>query len=125
MHRDIQWTTIMKEGVNDKWKIINYKHACESPASSPYNELDRQTHAPEIFSINGEHNQAVDIWSIGFLIRTTTTPDQKLMKYSEKLMNQNPNERPSAKQACHWLWREYESCLKTDFSRESSMEEIL
>jgi hypothetical protein len=47
------------------------------------------------------------------------------MKYTEKLMDTDPNKRPSAKQACHWLWSKYRSYLETDFSRESSMEEIL
>ncbi|GES73364.1 crinkler (CRN) family protein [Rhizophagus clarus] len=124
MHRDIQWTTIMKEGVSDKWRVTNYDHACESPASSPYSKLDRETHAPEIFSLNGSHNQAVDIWSIGHLIQTATS-EQKLIEYSKILMNPDPDKRPNAKVACHWLWCEYRSCLMNDFSREDSMEDIV
>jgi hypothetical protein len=125
MHRDIQWNSIRKIGTDDKWIVNNYDHACVSPAYSPYDGLDKSNHAPEIFNPNGTHDKAVDIWSIGFLIKTakTTTEDPRLINYSHELMNIDPTKRPTAKGAYQWLWNEYKSCLESDFSRESSMEE--
>ncbi|RGB34396.1 hypothetical protein C1646_702007 [Rhizophagus diaphanus] len=79
-----------------------------------------------MFNINGTHDKAVDIWSIGFLIETAkaTTKDSKLINYSRELMNIDPMKRPTAKGVYQWLWDEYKSYLEGDFSRESSMEDI-
>ncbi len=122
MHRDIGWKNLSKIGREDKWQIVNFNHACHCPSDSPYNGLAYTAHAPEIFNRDGTHDKSVDIWSVGYLIKTSSQ-DKRLLEYSEKLMADNPKERPTAKEAYTWLWDEYENLLHQDFSRENSMDD--
>ncbi|CAJ0843494.1 10096_t:CDS:2 [Entrophospora sp. SA101] len=114
MHRDIRWENLMKYADKDRWFIIDFDEACDSPSSVPYMQLDRRSHAPEIFS--GNHDKSVDIWSIGHLILETSIKSELLTEYAERsLMLKDSKKRPTAKEALEWLCNRYKDILQTEF----------
>ncbi len=114
MHHDICWENVMKYVDKDRWFIIDFDEACDSPSSVPYTELDRRSHAPEIFS--GNHDKSVDIWSIGHLILETFVKSDPLIEYAERnLMVKNSTKRPTAKEALEWLCDRYKDILQAEF----------
>ncbi|CAI2173557.1 15222_t:CDS:2 [Funneliformis geosporum] len=114
MHRDIRWENVIRYIDKDRWFIIDFDEACNSPSSISYTQLDRRSHAPEIFS--GSHNKSVDIWSIGYLILQTSVKSESLIGYAEKdLMIKDSEKRPKAKEVLKWLCDRYKDILQEEF----------
>lgn len=110
MHRDIRWENVLKNIEKDRWFIIDFDDACSSPSSIPHNALAYESHAPEIFT--GVHDTSVDIWSVGYLILTTSVKHEPLIDYAKKMMAKNYLERPTAHESLQWLWSNFEDILK-------------
>ncbi|CAG8671964.1 9307_t:CDS:2, partial [Paraglomus brasilianum] len=110
MHRDIRWENVLKNIEKDRWFIIDFDDACSSPSSIPHNALAYESHAPEIFT--GVHDTSVDIWSVGYLILTTSVKHEPLIDYAKKMMAKNYLERPTAHESLQWLWSNFEDVLK-------------
>ncbi|CAI2198079.1 3584_t:CDS:2, partial [Funneliformis geosporum] len=70
MHRDIRWENVLRYINRDKWFIIDFDEACQIPSTVPNTQLAKDNHAPEIFK--PFHNESVDVWSVGYLILTTS-----------------------------------------------------
>ena len=117
MHRDLRWDNVLKFIDQDKWFIIDFDDACHTPSSAPSTLLARDNHAPDIFEPN--HNESVDIWSVGYLIITALVGVQELCTYaSTRLMAKEHSNRPKAKEALRWLWDNYRDILKEEFLEE-------
>ncbi|CAJ0887274.1 8488_t:CDS:2 [Entrophospora sp. SA101] len=124
MHRDLRWDNMLKSIDRDSWFIIDFDDACHVPSNIPNTQLAKESHAPEIFEFH--HNESVDIWSVGYLIRTASVELQELDElkvYARmNLMAKDKINRPTAKDALRWLWSKYRDVLK-DFLEEEEMEE--
>jgi Protein kinase domain len=104
MHRDIRWSNVMKRyGCSNSWFLIDFMDAAESPQCHDCEEqLSQEEHAPEIFG-NSNHTVAVDIWSVGYLIKSSNCKWCDLGKeqsdFLNLLMDSDPSKRPNAKNA--------------------------
>ncbi|KAG9293520.1 hypothetical protein G9A89_005523 [Geosiphon pyriformis] len=99
----------------DEWKEELLKWAEKLRTATD----DTENHAPEISEDN--HNESVDIWSVGYLILTAPAKLQesdKLKAYARKLSAINKLHRPTAEEALEWLWSEYYDILKEEFLEE-------
>ncbi|CAG8511105.1 16738_t:CDS:2, partial [Racocetra persica] len=82
--------------------IINFDDVCYIPSNTPNTNLAHDSHAPEIFQSN--HDESVDIWSVGYLIKTAFVDVQELSDYARtKLMAEEDLDRPTDKEALKWL----------------------
>ncbi|RIA93675.1 kinase-like domain-containing protein [Glomus cerebriforme] len=125
MHRDICWENVLKYIDRDRWFIIDFDDACYTTSPTPSVHLAKDSHTPEIFE--DHHNKSVDIWSIGYLILTTTVNIQESVElkiYATSLMGKDKNDRSTAKEVLQWLWSEYRDVLKEDFLEGEIMEEL-
>ncbi|CAI5709419.1 unnamed protein product [Peronospora farinosa] len=96
MHRDLRWPNVLKyQDKGDKWFLIDFDDAALSPASK-VNHLRAETHAPEV--LLSSHTVKVDIWSVGYLLRTSNIRNlpAKLITMKEKCLQENPMQRPTA-----------------------------
>jgi len=67
-HRDIRWNNVLRQ-IEDpnKWFLIDWEDSSLAPTkAAPL--LNEDTHSPDVFQDN--HGAEVDIWSVGFLIRS-------------------------------------------------------
>ncbi|KAE8996052.1 hypothetical protein PR002_g19434 [Phytophthora rubi] len=97
MHRDLRWENVLKyAGEGDKWFLIDFDDGALSPATTIYH-LNPESHAPEILS-SSSHTVKVDIWSVGFLLKTSIIPDlpAELEAIKAKCLQKNPMKRPTA-----------------------------
>ncbi|KAG7376203.1 hypothetical protein PHYBOEH_001692 [Phytophthora boehmeriae] len=98
MHRDLRWDNVLKYiGEGDKWFLIDFDEGATSPAAKT-DHLKAESHAPEIQS-SSSHSVKVDIWSVGFLLKTSPVQDlpAELEAMKEKCLQKNPNKRLTAK----------------------------
>ncbi|KAL7687459.1 putative protein kinase [Plasmopara halstedii] len=93
MHRDLRWENVLKyfnEG--DKWFLIDFDDGAISPAAK-VTHLKAESHAPEISSHT--HTLKVDIWSVGYLLKTYSfqdlPPELKIMK--SQCLQKKPSSR--------------------------------
>ncbi|CAG8851816.1 41546_t:CDS:1, partial [Gigaspora margarita] len=101
---------------------VYFDDACHAPSNIPNTQLARDNHAPEIFQ--PDHDESVDIWSVGHLIKTAFVDIQELNDYAKtKLMANEDLDRPTAKEALRWLWDNYRDILRKEFSEEVTMKE--
>ena len=70
-HRDIRWENIIRRIEDEsKWFLIDWEDAAMPPTSAAAQPFfTKETHSPAIF--HDEHGPEVDIWAIGYLIRTS------------------------------------------------------
>ncbi|KAF0520584.1 Serine/threonine protein kinase [Gigaspora margarita] len=122
MHRDFRWDNVLRFIDQDRWFIIDFDDACHTPSDTPNTQLARGNHAPEVFQPN--HDESVDIWSVGYLIMTALVDVQELNDYARtKLMAKQDLDRPTAKEALKWLWNNYRDILRGEFLEEVTMNE--
>ncbi|KAE8914818.1 hypothetical protein PF005_g1091 [Phytophthora fragariae] len=105
MHRDIRWPNVIKSRNGDNsWFLIDFMDAAQSPQVSPSGQhLSKAEHAPEIFC-DGSHTTAVDVWSVGQLIRSCPPEvyrswydtGRERTQFLELLMDDDPSRRPTA-----------------------------
>ncbi|KAK1941188.1 hypothetical protein P3T76_007054 [Phytophthora citrophthora] len=96
MHRDLRWDNVLKyTGDGDKWFLIDFDEGTRSPAAK-VTHLKAESHAPEILS--SFHTVKVDIWGVGFLLRTSRVQDlpPELESLKAKCLKKNPSSRPTA-----------------------------
>ncbi|UIZ23785.1 hypothetical protein KXD40_009604 [Peronospora effusa] len=97
MHRDLRWDNVLKyQGEDDKWFLIDFDDGALSPAAN-VKHLKAESHAPEILSCPS-HTVKVDIWSVGYLIQTSTIFDlpAKLETIKAECLQESPAKRPTA-----------------------------
>jgi hypothetical protein len=72
-HRDIRWPNVIRR-IDDhsKWILIDWEDAGVPPTMAQPS-FSRSTHPPAVF-VDG-HGADVDIWGVGYLIKTCTAAD--------------------------------------------------
>ena len=97
MHRDLRWNNVLKyQGEDDKWFLIAFDDGALTPAAK-VKHLKAESHAPEILSCSS-HTVKVDIWSVGYLIKTSNILDlpASLATIKAECLEERPEERPTA-----------------------------
>ncbi|EEY65442.1 Crinkler (CRN) family protein [Phytophthora infestans T30-4] len=120
MHRDIRWSNVIKHIDRVEWFLIDFADAAQSPQKYPSGDhLTHDEHASDIFMEGGSHTTAVDLWAVGYLVKTskierewTAEPERAL--FLDRLMNPDPSARPTADEALQLLSR---------FEREAAEQE--
>ncbi|KAI9979396.1 hypothetical protein PInf_030371 [Phytophthora infestans] len=120
MHRDIRWSNVIKHIDRVEWFLIDFADAAQSPQKYPSGDhLTHDEHASDIFMEGGSHTTAVDLWAVGYLVKTskierewTAEPERAL--FLDRLMNTDPSARPTADEALQLLSR---------FEREAAEQE--
>ncbi|XP_024530679.1 uncharacterized protein LOC9646722 [Selaginella moellendorffii] len=110
MHRDVRWPNIRRSFDTGTWWLIDLDDAAMSPQLSAPKHLAAASHAPELSLGSGEHGKEVDIWSLGYLIRSWQSehfirPD--LDTLSRILMQTDPAARGTLDDARRELERIY------------------
>ncbi|EEY59526.1 Crinkler (CRN) family protein [Phytophthora infestans T30-4] len=111
MHRDIRWSNVIKHIDRVEWFLIDFADAAQSPQKYPSGDhLTHDEHASDIFMEGGSHTTAVDLWAVGYLVKTskierewTAEPERAL--FLDRLMNTDPSARPTADEALQLLSR--------------------
>ncbi|ETO71770.1 serine/threonine protein kinase [Phytophthora nicotianae P1976] len=96
MHRDLRWENVLRyRDEGDKWFLIDFDEGTSSPAAK-VGHLKAESHAPEILS--STHTVMVDIWSVGFLLKTSPIQDlsPELESLKAQCLQKSPSNRPSA-----------------------------
>jgi Protein kinase domain len=96
MHRDLRWDNILKyQQDRDEWFLIDFDEGASAPAAQGALHLDSTSHAPEIAL---SHSVKVDVWGVGYLLRTTTVLNlpHELDAIREQCLQKNPAKRPTA-----------------------------
>jgi serine/threonine protein kinase len=103
MHRDIRWENVLRDKENaEKWVLVDLDDVIRTEDCSQSHRLDANSHAPEMAL--GRHDTMVDIWGIGYLLRTSyVILDAKLKGLMEKCLHQDPNQRPTATECLEFL----------------------
>ncbi|KAG6975553.1 hypothetical protein JG688_00002276 [Phytophthora aleatoria] len=98
MHRDLRWENVLKyPGEGNKWFLIDFDEGASSPAAK-VNHLKAESHAPELL-LSSSHTVKVDIWSVGFLLKTSPFQDfpPELESMKAQCLQTCPSSRPTAK----------------------------
>ncbi|KAG2762262.1 hypothetical protein Pcac1_g25897 [Phytophthora cactorum] len=98
MHRDLRWENVLKyPGEGNKWFLIDFDEGASSPAAK-VNHLKAESHAPELL-LSSSHTVKVDIWSVGFLLKTSPFQDfpSELESMKAQCLQTCPSSRPTAK----------------------------
>ncbi|KAL2920566.1 Mitosis inducer protein kinase cdr1 [Bienertia sinuspersici] len=112
MHRDLSWEKVMmvmKEG-EEEWFVAGFEEAVGAPRINPteVEATEKEKKAPEMGRGGVVHGVKVDVWGIGYLIKTSEVNKEgkvgKQVKELEgKCMEQNPELRPTAADCYHHL----------------------
>ncbi|RQM17166.1 hypothetical protein DD237_002525 [Peronospora effusa] len=97
MHRDLRWENVLKyQGEDDKWFLIDFDDGALSPAAN-VEHLKAESHAPETLSCS-THTVKVDIWSVGYLIKTSNIVNlpANLETIKVECLQNSPEKRPTA-----------------------------
>ncbi|KAG1695984.1 Crinkler effector protein 8 [Phytophthora capsici] len=120
MHRDIRWSNVIKQINHVEWFLIDFADAAQSPQNYPSGgHLTEDEHAPEIFVIGGSHTTTVDVWAVGYLVKTSKierewNADPERALFLDRLINTDPIARPTADEALQLVSR---------FEREAAEQE--
>ncbi|XP_010555638.1 PREDICTED: uncharacterized protein LOC104825083 [Tarenaya hassleriana] len=110
MHRDLGWDKVALTARSVDWStdtvewiLCGFEEAADAPQLNPREAgEERGRHAPEMG--RGLHGVKVDVWGVGFLIRTCELRDVKMLKELEtKCLEPNPELRPTAADCYHYL----------------------
>ncbi|OWM75659.1 hypothetical protein CDL15_Pgr021824 [Punica granatum] len=107
MHRDLSWDKVVRRVDNEgEWVVCGFDEAVASPQIYPRGGelVARGAHAPEMG--RGLHNVKVDVWGVGYLVKTCGL-DGGVPKLLRELQNRcldlNPEHRPTAADCYHHL----------------------
>ncbi|OQR90672.1 hypothetical protein THRCLA_22525 [Thraustotheca clavata] len=94
IHRDFRWDNILKQTTQEKWFLIGFEDGAISPAKKAIH-LNTTLHTPEVITI---HIVKVDIWSVGYLLRTCEIEglSTELNKIKLDCLQHEPSTRPTA-----------------------------
>lgn len=120
MHRDLSWEKVMavrrEVGDEREWFVAGFEEAVAAPQINPWrgdgSSLEGGRHAPEMG--RGVHGVKVDVWGVGYLIRTSglVGPNEveeaaavvkQMRELERRCMEQNPEQRPTAADCYHHL----------------------
>ena len=101
VHRDIRWENVIQISGTD-WRLIDFEHSGKA-GKEPGFHLDWW--APEMVDEKQKYNKAADIYLVGKLIDTCNiTLSESAMKFRDKLVDVNPEQRYTAEMALNVLW---------------------
>ncbi|XP_022922551.1 uncharacterized protein LOC111430520 [Cucurbita moschata] len=113
MHRNVCWENVMKRTSEEEeetttgtgeWILCGFEEAVGAPQIYPYGEASASgRHAPEME--RGLHGVKVDMWGVGFLIKTCGLIGipKMLKELQNRCMDQNPEHRLTAADCYHHL----------------------
>ncbi|KAJ8771385.1 hypothetical protein K2173_026562 [Erythroxylum novogranatense] len=107
MHRDLSWDKVMRRsGRENEWFVCGFDEAVGAPQLHPHGIGEaRGRHAPEMG--RGLHGVKVDVWGVGYLVKTCGLGPNVVPKMLRELQNrcldQNPEQRPTAADCYHHL----------------------
>ena len=107
MHRDLGWEKVMRRSDREnEWFVCGFDEAAGAPELNRHVRLGagREGHAPEME--RGLHGVKVDVWGVGYLIRTCGLGGgvPKMLRELQRMcMEQNPEHRPTAADCYHHL----------------------
>ncbi|KAH7288099.1 hypothetical protein KP509_31G011900 [Ceratopteris richardii] len=140
MHRDLCWENVMKRSDiqdEEQWFLIDFEDAAfeegggsaavsSSAATSPFryyypHRLSPTRHAPEM-SRGAHHGLKVDVWGLGYLIKTCALPDlpSHLHDLQLRFMDPDPDLRPSIEDCLYLIIQLQQSSL-TSATASSSL----
>ncbi|KAK4799845.1 hypothetical protein SAY86_025210 [Trapa natans] len=114
MHRDLSWDKVMRRSDNEtEWVVCGFEEAAAAPQIYPHGAGGEVvalaparggTRAPEM--VRGLHNVKVDVWGVGYLIKTCGIDGivpKLLRELQNRCLDQNPEHRPTAADCYHHL----------------------
>lgn len=107
MHRDLGWDKVLRRRDREnEWFVCGFDEAVGAPQIYPHGvvgEAARLRHAPEMG--RGLHGVKVDVWGVGYLIKTCGLPGvpKMLRELQNRCLEQNPEQRPTAADCYHHL----------------------
>lgn len=113
MHRDLSWEKVMRRTDREaEWFVCGFEEAAAAPKIHPHVMMTttaeaeaRGRHPPEM--VRGLHTAKVDVWGVGYLIKTSgllsSNMPKMLRELQKKCLEQNPEQRPSAADCYHHL----------------------
>ncbi|KAK7314934.1 hypothetical protein VNO77_33466 [Canavalia gladiata] len=105
MHRDLNWEKVVRRmDRENEWFVCGFDEAAGAPELNKYVAGARGGHAPEME--RGLHGVKVDVWGVGYLIRTCGLGHgvpKMLRELENRCMEQNPEQRPTAADCYHHL----------------------
>ncbi|KAL8141496.1 hypothetical protein V2J09_014528 [Rumex salicifolius] len=107
MHRDLSWEKVLRRCDKDgEWVVCGFEEMVTAPQIN--NPLGPGgSRAPEMGRSSGVHGVKVDVWGVGYLVRTSGIGGGMLPKQLKELerrcLDQNPEQRPTAADCYHHL----------------------
>ncbi|MED6197882.1 hypothetical protein PIB30_061029 [Stylosanthes scabra] len=107
MHRDLGWEKVMRRSDSrereSEWFVCGFEEASGAPELNRRVRVGREGEwAPEME--RGLHSVKVDVWGVGWLIRTCGLAIPKMVRELERMcMENNPEHRPTAADCYHHL----------------------
>ncbi|XP_061359003.1 uncharacterized protein LOC133303139 [Gastrolobium bilobum] len=107
MHRDLCWEKVMRRNDREnEWFVCGFDEAAGAPELNKYvnqGAAARGGNAPEME--RGLHGVKVDVWGVGYLIRTCGLAGvpKMLRELQNRCMEQNPEQRPTVADCYHHL----------------------
>ncbi|KAJ9164115.1 hypothetical protein P3X46_023729 [Hevea brasiliensis] len=107
MHRDLSWDKVMRRSDREnEWFVCGFDEAVGAPQLYPHGVVEAHgRHAPEMG--RGLHGVKVDVWGVGYLVKTCGLgPDgvpKMLRELQNRCLDQNPEQRPTAADCYHHL----------------------
>nr|KYP35580.1 hypothetical protein KK1_043380 [Cajanus cajan] len=103
MHRDLKWEKVMRRVDGEEWFVCGFEEAGGAPELKGHVAGAREGHAPEME--RGLHGVKVDVWGVGYLIRTCGLGGvpKMLRELQGRCMEQSPEQRPTAADCYHHL----------------------
>ncbi|KAK3403796.1 hypothetical protein EUGRSUZ_K00183 [Eucalyptus grandis] len=115
MHRHLSWDKVMRRSDGEgEWFICGFDDATGAPQINPHGGSGgaggggeaRGPHAPEMVG-RGLHGVKVDVWGVGYLVKTCGLTSSGLPKMLRDLQSRcldpNPEHRPTAADCYHHL----------------------
>lgn len=105
MHRDLSWEKVMRRG--EEWVVCGFDEAAAAPQivyPRGGGDVARGCQAPEMG--RGMHGVKVDVWGVGYLVKTCGLPSGSLKLLRElqnRCLDPNPEHRPTAADCYHHL----------------------
>ncbi|KAJ8752851.1 hypothetical protein K2173_008586 [Erythroxylum novogranatense] len=108
MHRDLSWDKVMRRSDREnEWFVCGFDEAVGAPQLHPHHGIGDALgkHAPEMG--RGLHGVKVDVWGVGYLVKTCGLGPNLVPKMLRELQNRcldhNPEQRPTAAECYHHL----------------------
>ncbi|KAL9690421.1 hypothetical protein QQ045_010819 [Rhodiola kirilowii] len=106
MHRDISWDKVMRRvNINEvEWFLTGFDAAAGAPQMSAFGGGGGGPHAPEMR--RGLHGVKVDVWGIGWLIKTSGLEamlPMQLRELQSRCLEHNQEMRPTGADCYHHL----------------------